>query len=104
MGSTSLPPPAATAVAVEAMCSAMGVPSAEAVVRSGLAMEMVRRWGGQFRGAYGTAQPGAGVCEIGAEVRERCVCVCVGGFRVLRGEVYVAQCMRVDEIWDQEER
>lgn len=59
----------AAATAVEELCSALGVPSVQDVAASGPAMAMVRAWGRQFAGAFGPAQPGAGVCGIGSEVR-----------------------------------
>lgn len=57
------------AVAVEELCSALGVPCVQDVAASGPAMSMVRAWGRQFAGAFGPAQPGAGICGIGSEVR-----------------------------------
>ena len=57
------------AAAVEELCSALGVPRVQDVAASGPAMAMVRAWGRQFAGAFGPAQPGAGVCGIGSEVR-----------------------------------
>ncbi|CAN0205849.1 unnamed protein product [Ectocarpus sp. 4 AP-2014] len=54
--------------AVLELCSAMGVPSPQAVVSSNTAMGMVRAWGRQYKEAFGPAQPKAGVCRIGSEV------------------------------------
>lgn len=54
--------------AVQELCSALGVPSVEAVASSGPAMAMLEAWGRQFAEAFGPAQPGAGVCGIGSEV------------------------------------
>lgn len=71
-GATSTPRVAArvASVAVESMCSALGVPLPQKVARSGLAMTMVKHWGEQFAGAYGRSELGAGICKIGAEVSE----------------------------------
>lgn len=54
--------------AVQELCSALGVPSPQAVVSSDPAMGMVRAWGRQYKEAFGPAQPKAGVCRIGSEV------------------------------------
>lgn len=60
--------PDCAAAAVEELCSALGIPCLQGVAASGPAVSMIRAWGRQFAGAFGPAQPGAGVCGIGSEV------------------------------------